>query len=108
MTLKGLKIPTNVIDSHIANVLSHDLLIKRFPEKPKISNVRPIYKKKAKEELKNCTHVLILSALSKTYESFIRQIIGPYVGNVFYPYLYQLIGKKCGSNPVLLIPIEKW
>lgn len=64
---KLLKIAVNMIDSHIGNILNHDLLNKRFPEKVKIANVCSIYKKEASEELKSYRPFSILVALSKIY-----------------------------------------
>ena len=46
---KLLKIASNVIDSHIASILNHDVLNKRFSEKAETAN----YKKDGREELKN-------------------------------------------------------
>ena len=42
----------NIIDSHLANIINHDLDNNSFSEDAKITTVRPIYKKNDRMKLK--------------------------------------------------------
>ena len=82
---KLLKTAANVVDSHIASILDHNLLNKRFPEKTKIANACPIYKKEPRKELENCRPVSIFNASSEICESFILRSTGPNMLKKIYP-----------------------
>ena len=63
----------NIIDSHLANIINHDLDNNSFSEDAKITTVRPIYKKNDRMKLK------ILNYFSKVYERFLHEQFEPIV-----------------------------
>ena len=50
---KLVKLAANIIDCYICNILHISISSLTFPEQAKIANVRPIYKKDKREEIKN-------------------------------------------------------
>ena len=50
---KLVKLAANIIDCHICNIPNQGISSSIFPEQAKIANVRPIYKKDKREEIKN-------------------------------------------------------
>ena len=69
----------NIIDSHLANIINHDLDNNSFSEDAKITTVRPIYKKNDRHEIENYRPVSILNYFSKVYERFLHEQFEPVV-----------------------------
>ena len=78
-----------------------------FPEQAKIANVRPIYKKDKREDIKNYRPVSILSTFSKIYAKFIQDSINSFVEKFLSEFIsgYR---KAYSTNHVLLRLIEQW
>ena len=104
---KLVKTAANIIDVHLTNILNNDISRARFPEEAKIANVRPIYKKDKRDELKNYRPVSILNTFSKIYEKFIQESITPFV-ETFLSKFISAYRKTYGTNHVLLRLIEEW
>ena len=58
------------------------------PENTKVATIRPIYKKKSRNELESYRPVSLLNAFSKIYERYMHDSITPFVNN-FLLYLFQ-------------------
>ena len=78
-----------------------------FPEQAKIANVRPIYKKDKREEIKNYRPISVLSSFSKTYDKFIEDSVTPFVDKFLSEFI-TAHRKACSTNHVLLRLIEQW
>ena len=64
--LKVIKFASNVIDSHLSNIIIKDLEKSKYSEEPKTALVKPIFKK-MKETTKVFRPVSILNEMSKIY-----------------------------------------
>ena len=77
------------------------------PDNTKVATVRPIYKKKSRNELENYRPVSLLNAFSKIYERYIHNSITPFVNN-FLSIFISACRKSYSSNHVLIRLIENW
>ena len=102
-----VKTAANIIDVHITNILNNDISKAHFPEEAKIANVRPIYKKDKRDELRNYRPVSILNTFSKIYEKFIQEALTPFVEKFLSKFI-SAYRKTYGTNHVLLRLIEQW
>ena len=78
----------NVIDKHLCNIINMDIANYNVPENTKVATIRPIYKKKSRNELESYRPVSLLNAFSKIYERYMHDSITPFVNN-FLLYLFQ-------------------
>ena len=97
----------NIIDSHLTNVINHDLDNNSFSEGAKIATVRPIYKKIDRDKIENYRPVSILNWFSKVYERFFYQQFKPFV-ETFLPGLVAAYRERHSCNHVLMQLIENW
>ena len=67
-----IEVSANVIDSNLENVSNKDIVLNRYLESAKISNVRPIFKKDEKTKVKNYQSARLLNISSKIYEGFVH------------------------------------
>ena len=70
--VKFIKLSTGVIDRHLANIINKDIDLNCYSENGKIVNVRLIFKKDEKTQVKNYQPVSLLNMFSKFYERFIH------------------------------------
>ena len=63
----------NMIDSHLTNIINHDLDNNSFSEDAKIATVRPIYKKSIRDKIENYRPVSILNCFLKVYERSLHE-----------------------------------
>ena len=70
--MKFIKLSTGVIDRHLANIINKDIDLNCYSENGKIVNVRLIFKKDEKTQVKNYQPVSLLNMFSKFYERFIH------------------------------------
>ena len=75
------------------------------PDNTNVANVRPMYKKKSRNELENYRPFSQLNAFSKTYERYIHNSITPFVNN-FLSILISAYRKSYSSDHVLRRLIE--
>ena len=61
---KLVKMSANVIDKHLCNMINMDVDKYNVPDNTKVATVRPLYKKKSRDELQNYTPVSLLNAFS--------------------------------------------
>ena len=104
---KLVEISTNVVDKHLCNIINTDIQNYNVPDNTKVATVRPIYKKKSRNELENCRPVSLLNAFSKIYERYIHNSITPFVNN-FLSIFISACRKSYSSNHVLIRLIENW
>ena len=76
---KLVRLPANVIDSHLCNIINKGLQNSSFPDAAKIASVRPIYKKKCRNTIENYRPAMILNTFFKIYERFIHNSLIPYI-----------------------------
>ena len=65
----------NVIDKHLCNIINMDIENYNVPENTKVATIRPIYKKKPRNELESYRPVSLLNAFSKIYERYMHDSI---------------------------------
>ena len=70
--LKVIKFYSNVIDSHLYNIIIKDLEKTKYSEEPTAAWVRPIFNVNEKNKIGNYRPVSILNEMSKTYERCIQ------------------------------------
>ena len=105
---KIVKTSTNIIDSHLTNIINSDLKINAFSDSAKVASIRPIFKGKGERtEMKNCRPVSILNCFSKVYERFIHENLMSSVTNFLSDFI-SAYRKGCSTNHVLLRLIENW
>ena len=63
--VKFIKLSANVIDSHLANIINKDIGLNCYSENAKIADVRSIFKKDERTEVKNYRLVSLLNKFSK-------------------------------------------
>ena len=104
---KLVRLPANVIDSHLCNIINKGLQNSSFPDAAKIASVRPIYKKKCRNTTGNYRPVSIFNNFSKIYERNIHDSLIPYINKCF-PEFVAAYGKCYSSIHVLIRLVEKW
>ena len=80
--VKVLKKSAYIIDKHVTNINSNNLLKNLFSDSAKIALVRPIYKKGETADIVNDRPVNISNCLFKIYEKLHNQIT--YFSNNFF------------------------
>ena len=68
------KLAATIIDCHIWNILNQSILYLNFFEENNIGNIRRIYKKDKREEIKNYQPVSVLSSFSKIYSRLYNSV----------------------------------
>ena len=97
----------NIINSHLANIINHDLDNNSFSEGAKIATVRPIYKKSDRNKIENYRPVSILNCFSKVYERFFHEQFKPFV-ETFLSGFVAAYKERYSCNHVLMRLIENW
>ena len=70
---KLVKLAANITDCHICKILNQNIPSSTIPELAKIANVRLVYKKNEREEIKNYRPISVLSSFLKIYEKIIQE-----------------------------------
>ena len=65
--LKFIKFASNVIDSHLHNIIIKGLEKIKYSEEPKTALARPIFKKNGRNKIRNYRPVSILNGVSEIY-----------------------------------------
>ena len=86
---KLVKLAANIIDCHICNILNQSISSSKFPEQSRIANVRPIYEKDKREEIKNYRPVSVLSSFSRNYEKIIQESLTPFVDKFLSEFIHE-------------------
>ena len=104
---KLIKLSTNVIDSHLFNIINKSLQNSSFPDAAKIASVRPIYKKKCRNTTENYKPVSVLNTFSKVYERYIHNSLIPYINKCLSEFVAAY--RKCyRSSHALIRLVENW
>ena len=72
---KLVKISANVIGKHLSNIINVDIENYNVPDNTKAATVRPIYKKKSRNELENYIPASLFNTFSKIYERYVHNLI---------------------------------
>ena len=75
---KFVKMSTDIIDYHIANVIIKDISDNKYSKNAKTATARPNFKKGDSTEIKNYTPVTLLNILTKTYKRFLHKNLTNY------------------------------
>ena len=70
ISAKFVKMSTNVIDCHLANMINNDISSNKYSKHAKTVTVRPIFKKHDRTNIKSYRPVSLLNNFSKIYERF--------------------------------------
>ena len=70
-----LKLSANVVDKYLTSIINHDISRSYFSDGAKNTLVRPIYKKKDRQNKEYYRPVSILNEFLKVYERFIIEIL---------------------------------
>ena len=105
--LKLNKLSANVVDKYLISIINHDISWFYFSDGAKNALVRPIYKKKDRQNKGNYCPVNILNRFSKLYERFINEsmihIIQTFLSNFVSTYR-----KHYSTNHALISLLENW
>ena len=104
---KLVRMSADIIDSHLCNLINMDIDNDDFSDGGKIASVRPLFKKKSRNEIQNYRPVSILNTFSKIYERYIHNSLTPFVDN-FLSVFISAYRKTYSSNHVLIRLIENW
>ena len=74
---KLIKLSVSVVDKHLSSIIDHDISRSYFSDGAKNALVRPIYKKKGRQNKENHRPVSILNGFSKVYEKLINDSMLP-------------------------------
>ena len=99
---------TNVIDSHLTNIINSDLKIKAFSDSAKAASIRPIFKGKGERtEIKIYRQDSILNSFSKVYKRFIYKNLTSLVTKFLSDFI-SAYRNGYSTNYVFLRLIENW
>ena len=105
---KMLKSSSEICSVALQNIWNSEILGKLyFPNKLKLADITPVYKKKDPTLVENYRPVSVLTSVSKIFERIIQKQFSNYVDEFLSPYL---CGYRKGFNTqyALLSLIEKW
>ena len=102
-----VKLSVNVIGSHLTNIINNDISKNCFSEKAKVASVIPIYKKNDRDLIDNYRPVSILCCFSKIYETYLLNVIKPFI-NTFLSRYISAYRENYSTNHVLMRLIESW
>ena len=104
---KFVKMSTDIIDYHIANVIIKDISDNKYSKNAKTATVRPNFKKGDSTEIKNYTPVTLLNILTKTYKRFLHKNLTNYADTFLSKFILAYRKLIC-SDYVLIRLIENW
>ena len=107
MPLKLNKLSTNVVDKYLTSIINNDTSRSYFSDGAKNALVRPIYKKKDRQNKENYRPVNILNRFSKLYERFINESMIPII-QTFLSNFVSTYRKHYSTNHVLISLLENW
>ena len=105
---KMLKSSSEICSVALQNIWNSEILGKLyFPNKLKLADITPVYKKKDPTLVENYRPVSVLPSVSKIFERIIQKQFSNYVDEFLSPYLW---GYRKGFNTqyALLSLIQKW
>ena len=107
ISLKLNKLSTNVVDKYLTSIINNDTLRSYFSDGAKNALVRPIYKKKDRQNKENYRPVNILNRFSKLYERFINESMIPIIQTILSNFV-STYRKHYSTNHVLISLLENW
>ena len=106
--LKLIKLSANIVDKYLTSIINHDISRSYFSDGVKNALVRPIFKKKDRQNKENYRPVSILIGFSKVYERFINDSMLPIIQTFLSNFVVLAHRKHYGANHVLISLIENW
>ena len=103
--LKLIKLSVSFVDKCLTSIINHDVSRSYFSDGAKNALVRPIYKKKDRQNKENYRPVSILNGFPKVYERFINDSILPII-QIFLSNFASAYKKHCSTNHVLISLLE--
>ena len=97
----------NIINSHLANIISYDSDNNSFSERAKIAAVGPIYKKSDRDKIENYRPASILNCFSKVNERFLHEKFKLFV-ELFLSGFVAAYRERYSCNHVIMRLIENW
>ena len=107
ISAKFVKMSTNIIDCHLANIINNDISSNKYSKHAKTATVRPIFKKDDRTNIKNYRPESLLNIFSKIYERFLHENLTSYL-EIFLSKFISAYRKSYSSNHVLIRLIENW
>ena len=105
--LKLIKLSVNAVDKYLTSIINHDISLSYFLDGAKNALVRPIYKKKDRQNKENYRPVSILNGFSKVYERFINDSMLPII-QTFLSNFVSAYRKHYRTSHVLISLLEIW
>ena len=105
--LKLNKLSINIVDKYLTSIINNDTSRSYFSDGAKNALVRPIYKKKDRQNKENYRPVNILNRFSKLYERFINESMIP-ITQTFLLNFVSAYRKHYSTNHVLISLLENW
>ena len=102
-----VKILKNDLAQPITTVINKCIEQNIFPDKLKMSNISPVYKKKDRLNKDNYRSINLLPIISKIFERVINEQLGDYMESKFHT-LLSGFRKRHGCNNVLAKLVEDW
>ena len=82
-----VKIWADIIDCHIANIISKDISNNKFSENAKTATARSNFQNGNRTEIKNYRPVSLLNTFTKIYERFLHENLTNYVDTFFSKFI---------------------
>ena len=90
ISAKFVKMSANVIDCHLANIISNDISSNNYSKHAKTATARPIFKKDDRANIKNYRPESLLNIFSKIYERFLHENLTSHVKNISFKIYFRL------------------
>ena len=105
--VKIIKLATNIIYSHLRNLINNGLSRNLFFDSAKVASVRPIFTKGDKTNTKNYRPVSLPNCLSKIYVKFLNENLLHFINHSLSDFM-SAYRKRYSTNHALIRLIENW
>ena len=105
---KGLKVTPDICSPFLAAIWNQELILnKKFPQKLKLADIIPVYKKEDSTKVINYRPVSVLPTVSKIFEQWMQKQLSEYI-NQFLPLFLCGYRKGFSTQTASVWLIEKW
>ena len=105
---KCLKVTSDIFSPFLEAIWIQELILnKKFPQKLKLADITPVYKKEDSIKVKNYRPVSILPTVSKIFERLMQKQISDHINQFLSPFLCSY-SKRFSIQTTLLCLFEKW
>ena len=86
---KCLKVTSDMCNPFLEAIWNQELLLnKKFPQKLRLANITPVYKKEGPTKVKNYRAAsIVLTTVSKTFERLMQRQISGYINQFLFSFL---------------------